>query len=244
MSKEAIIEKIKKLLRMKRGGTAGEIENALAAAAKLAREHDIDLESVNPDERPAQPIGHIDAVTAARLQWEYKYAALVCKQFFHVDVMIYDCESQSSFRRRDFRLALIGTAHDTQIAIYVLNFLVAHFRRQWNLRDGRCIRNRQSFFYGMYHGLCSKLDEERKQAPQSDHALVHVERAVALREQYTKEQWPNAGTIDTKPDNDARNSKNAGYVAGRNTNIRPAVNGAPAAQRPALPPAMGQLSLI
>lgn len=35
-NKEAILEKIKKLLRMRRGGTPGEIENALAMAAKLA----------------------------------------------------------------------------------------------------------------------------------------------------------------------------------------------------------------
>jgi hypothetical protein len=53
-NKDAIVEKIKKLLRMKRGGTPGEIENALAAAAELARKHSIDLGSINPDEESAK----------------------------------------------------------------------------------------------------------------------------------------------------------------------------------------------
>ena len=244
MSQDAIIEKIKKLLRMKRGGTPGEIENALAAAAKLAREHDIDLENVNPDEKPAQPIGHIDAVTAARLQWECKYAALICKQFFHVDVMIYDCDAPGCRRWRNFRIALIGTANDTQIAMYVYHFLVGHFRRQWNQRDGRRVRNRQSFFYGMYHGLCHKLDDERGDQTTNQNALIHIQLGVALRKKYTEEQWPNAGTINTKPDNNAATSQALGWVAGQETNIRPAVNGSAAPARPALPPPIGQLSLI
>src|SRR5688572_4469996 len=126
MEREAVIEKIKKLLRMKRGGTAGEIENALAMAAALASKHGIDLASVDPDKLPDQPIGHIDATTSARIQWECKYAALVCKQFFNVNALLRDERTGSRRRWRNFKITLIGTAHDTQIAVFVYHFLIGH----------------------------------------------------------------------------------------------------------------------
>jgi hypothetical protein len=46
---KAALDKIRKLLRMKRGGTAGEVENALRMAQELAAKHGIDLNTVDPD---------------------------------------------------------------------------------------------------------------------------------------------------------------------------------------------------
>src|ERR1041384_1268025 len=86
--KDKILDKIRKLLRMKRGGTPDEVATALALAAELARKHGIALESVDPDAQPAQPITHLDTKTSARIQWECKYAALVCQQFFNVHVLL------------------------------------------------------------------------------------------------------------------------------------------------------------
>ena len=83
-----IIEKIKKLLRMKRGGTPDEVATALRLAQELAEKHGIDLNAVNPDDdgQREKPISHNDEVLGARASWESKYAGLVVSQFFKVSV--------------------------------------------------------------------------------------------------------------------------------------------------------------
>lgn len=188
MTKEEAIDKIKKLLRMKRGGTPSEVETALAMAAGLASRHGIDLSSVDPDQEPDGPIGHIDTVTSARLQWECKFSALICQSFFNVTALVRDLGG-TGFRggNRFFRLrgrynyciTLIGTTWDTQIAIHVYHFLIRHFRHCWKTRRGRA-RNRHAFMRGMYYGICSKLDEERRQRVTGD-GLVLIGRAVTRR---------------------------------------------------------------
>lgn len=189
---------------MKRGGTPDEVATALALAAELARKHGIDLAKVNPDEElKSESLGY---------QWESKYAVLVLKQFFNVRV---------GWQR--YRLTLVGTEWETEIALHVYDFLVGEFRRKWARakRDHR-LRSRRSFLYGMYHGICSKLDEQH-QAIQSEPGLIRVQTALKRREQYIALNWGEVKGQSCVPDGDASKAKLTGYLAGRNTNIRPAV---------------------
>lgn len=242
MSQDNIIEKIKKLLRMKRGGSKGEIENALAMAAELARKHGIDLASVDPDAPDAQPITEMDAYTAARLQCEVKYSALVCQHFFNVEALIMDCPSKGR-NWRDFKIVFIGQAADQQIAIYIFEFLSGHFRRCWNRRPNRRIRNRQSFMYGIYVGLCHKLDEERRRTVCGE-GLVRLDQRALQRKQWLKDNHPNSGERNCADDDGSKTARYAGYIEGRKTEIRPGLDKAAEAGRPALPPAAGQLALL
>jgi hypothetical protein len=220
---ERVLDKIKKLLRMKRGGTEGEIETALALAAELARKHGINLDSVDPDAEPAQRIGHIDATTSARIQWECKYAGLVCERF-NVSLLVRQSRKVKVIDgwpklASDYMVTFTGVDRDIQMALYVYHFLVRHFRHCWNKRRGRC-RNRQAFLYGMYHGLCSKLDEQRKQQQLSEAGLVFVGRQVALRTEYERAHFGESKQQSSLPDGDADAAKVAGYLAGRSTEIR------------------------
>jgi hypothetical protein len=208
------LEKIKKLLRMKRGGTPAEIETALALAQQIAAKHGIDLNAVDPnDESARQPIMHMDALSAARIQFECQYAGLVCEQFFNVSVFAWT-------RWNGRRLVFVGTKSDLDIAIYVYNFLVGHFRRDWRTRRGRC-RNRRAFMWGMYCGLCSKLRESQPE-PTAEEALIVTGHAVRLRD-YIAENFGEMTSHDVEPDTDAHAAKLHGWRAGKETNIRPAV---------------------
>lgn len=223
MNSEQALDKIKKLLRMRRGGTPDEVATALSLAEELARKHGISIDSVDPDAEPAQPIGHIDAVTAARIYWECKYAGLVCQEYFNVSLIL---RQQRQVKVRygwpgiasEYKLVFIGTAHDTQIALYIYRFLVRHFRHCWKTRRGRC-RNRRAFFYGMYIGLCSKLNAQRV-AQVNEAGLIQLDRQVALRKDYERSTFGELGTHDTTPDCDASAAKRAGFAAGRETEIR------------------------
>jgi Protein of unknown function (DUF2786) len=220
--KEKILDKIKKLLRMKRGGTQAEVETALALAAELARKHAIDLDSVDPDAAPAQPIGHIDAITAARIQWECKYAGLVCQEFFNITLILRQQRKAKlragwPYLASDYMLTFIGIARDIEIALYVYHFLIRHFRHCWNTGKGRC-RHRQAFIYGMYLGLSTKLCEQREQQV-NEAGLIRLDRHLALRADYEKANFGSLGTHNTTPDCDAMAAKRAGFVAGRATQI-------------------------
>lgn len=243
MNRDAIIEKIKKLLRMKRGGSQGEIENALAMAAELARKHGIDLASIDPDAEE-QKISHVSEILTSRLPAEAKFAAAILVNFFNVQVVIGQRNHPNKPWERQYLLHLVGTAWDAEVAKYVFAFLQTHFRRAWSHRPNRRIKNRYAFLNGMFIGLAYKLETER--AAQSNEAgLVLIGKAAALRKAYVNEHWPNCedSPLD-KDDSGAAAARHAGIKAGEQTNIRKAVDKAPAPARQALPPAAGQLSLL
>lgn len=215
---EAVTEKIRKLLRMRRGGTDEEIATALALAQRLAARHGIDLSGIDPDEDQQQPITHLDAKTAARLQSEVKYSGMLCDQFFSVRLLI-----RSSYR--EHRITLIGEQHDIDIATYVFAFLIGEFRRAWKQAPKR-LKNRKAFMWGMYLGLSTKLRLEREdiEASNSD-ALVVIGDKLARCNAYLGEHWPEIITENQKPKSKAEAAEMHGFRAGRNTHVRKGVRG-------------------
>jgi hypothetical protein len=240
MNRAAIIEKIKKLLRMKRGGTPDEVATALRLAQELAARHGIDIAGVNPDEEAAKekPVTHADEMIGARCSWESKYAALVANQFFKVSVFR---DLNADLTKYIFRF--IGEEWDIQIAIYVYRFLCGHFRREWRTRRGRC-RNRQAFMYGMYLGLCGKL-RDRQPLTEQKPGIIPVDQALARRNEYIAFHFGDLSSSSVEPDGDAATAKYRGWVAGRETEIRSGVAGTPPqTPRPMLQPPVGQLQLV
>jgi hypothetical protein len=208
MQNDEVIERIKKLLRMKRGGTPGEIENALSLAQKLAARHNLDINSINENEPDKEPITHED-ILSSRLQWECKYAALILQGYFNVEIVL-GCGS----------LTIVGTEANIAIARYVYNYLIKHFRHEWKTKRGR-LRNRQAFFYGMYKGLAYKLWSAQKE-PIEKEGIILTGNKLQLKN-YIKEHFGKTKTSTCKPDSNARQAELAGIVAGRNTNIRSAI---------------------
>lgn len=218
--KNPIIEKIKKLLRMKRGGTSDEIATALRLAQELADKHGIDLNQVNPDDETIlKPITHADEVLGKRVSWESKYAVLICKQFFKVSAFqtVNDVRSKYVYR-------FVGEEWDIQIATFVYRFLCGHFRREWKTRRGRC-RNRLSFLYGMYLGICSKLQDRQPVAP-AQAGLIRLEKSLVRRNEYIKERWGDLNSKSVKPENESSAALDRGWRAGRETEIRQGVTNA------------------
>ena len=216
---DIIIDKIKKLLRMKRGGTPDEIATALRLAQELAEKHDIDLNAVNPDEETIRekPISHEDAICGSRVSWESRYASLVVNQFFKVRVFQSVNDNQTKYVLR-----FVGEEWDRQIALYVYRFLCGHFRREWKTKRGRC-RNRQAFMYGMYLGLCGKLRDRQPEVQQA--GIIRADRALARRNQYIAEHFGELDSESVKPDGDAAQARYRGWLAGRATEIRSGVKG-------------------
>lgn len=216
MSENPIIENIRKLLRMRNGGTPDEIATALRLAQEMAAKHGIDLDSVNPndDTRPLRPVSAHDAFKGARIQMECKYAGQICDEFFNVSVF-----TQRSWVE-GVKLKFVGTDLEVEVALHIYRFLVAHFRREWNTRTSR-LRNRQAFMWGMYLGLRSKLQE--RQPKQEEEGIVLVGRDLARRQDFISREFGEMTSVSLKPDHNASAALTAGWSAGRKTEIRPVV---------------------
>lgn len=219
MTREEAMEKIRKLLRMKHGGTPDEVATALRLAKELAQKHGIELDKVDPDVENERPIGHQDFVHGARVQWECIYAAQICDKFFNVRAFQAVNEAHTKYVMR-----FVGTGWDTQIAIYVYTFLCGHFRREWATRKRkRRLRNRQAFMWGMYLGLAAKLRERQPEVVQEP-GIVLLNRGLARCNAYIAARW-ELKSENIQPDGKADRSRYAGYIAGQETEIRSGVKG-------------------
>ena len=209
-----IAAKIKKLLRMKRGGTQSEIDTALKLAKELAQKHGLDLGSINPDDDEKRASDYRQEVIAARLAPESRYASRIIREYFGVEVV---------FKSYEGRMAIIGRGWEVEIAVYVFRFCRAAFLRSWDKADGR-LRNRAQFIKGMYRGMCHNLDKSHKQ---SEPGLVVSLNAVV------SQFYP---ALVEKPQRDTGKSdasRLAGFMAGLDTHIRSGMQDG--LSRPALP---------
>lgn len=200
---EQVLEKIKKLLRNK-GRTTEETETALFLAQKLAMKNGIDINSVNPDEPAREPITHAQAVTLARLQCECKYSAMIINRFFNVAAFV------------SKGIVFVGTKQQIEIARYVYNFLVRHFRREWKIKKGK-LRNRQSFMAGMYDGLFHKLLISQPKIEDKE-GIILISHAVATKT-YIEEKFGQLKSKAVKPDKDSVRARARGIASGLETNI-------------------------
>ena len=235
---------------MKRGGTPGEVENALAMAAKLAREHGIDLGQVNPDDETQKEeiLTHVTDLLKLRLPLEAKFAAAICVNFFRVQICFKNGLTRW-FIKVPGQITFVGTAWDIEVARYVFVFLQRHFRACWNHRTNRRLRNRQAFMHGMFLGLAAAL--EKAEAKPEGEGLVLISHALQRRKDYLAKLFPKATDKNiNEDDSDALAARYAGILEGQKTQIHSAVNRAPKPQpaltapRPALQPPAGQFQLL
>lgn len=203
------LDKIKKLLRMKRGGTPAEIETALALAAEIAARNGIDLDAVNPDDdQRKSTISHDDVF--CRRCYDSDYAGKICELFFNVDVI---------HRVRSYRysVSFVGRGFEIEIATYIFKFLCGHFRRTWKTGRGR-LRKRKSFVFGMFVGIRRTLEEQQPKQPNTNTALV------ITRQAYIDSHFGALQKVDGKKPDLTETSFQQGYIRGRETSLHKAIN--------------------
>jgi hypothetical protein len=176
----AVVEKIRKLLRMEHGGTDAERDTALAMAQRLAMKHGVDISEVDVQEVTTagepfetgefKPTGYRGAFMA-RFPTSHKWITRLLQRYFAVDVI-------TSYRRTEFTrhdgqkrygrvdyMELHGRKSAVQIAMYVYGFLFHEFTRRWlaelKRRPELSMVDRNGFYGGLYYGLDEKLEAER-----------------------------------------------------------------------------------
>lgn len=235
--RDKALDRIKKLLRMKRGGTPEEVATALRIAQEIADRHGILIGEVDlDDDRPAsETMGHDEPISGARIQCEVRLSGMICEQFFRVLVFTRQRGWYRAGRGRkmiSYALVIVGANWDRVIAIYVLHFLARRFRDAWREQRGR-LRNREAFMWGVYCGVAARLKDLQPpvETPRGE-GLIVADRRLA----YTKTHFGDLTGEDVRPDTKARAAEFAGWIAGRKTEIKSGLEG-PRNQTPRLPAA-------
>jgi hypothetical protein len=158
------IEKIRKLLRMKHGGTPHEIATAMRLAQKLAAEAGIDLNTVDASlDHGRYNVGHSRAFAErGNVPLEIHAACQLVKQFVHVDFIVkpvLDRKRLLSFRPWRYTIVCIGSDSARDVATYLCTHLSREFGRAWRTRTNRRLRDKRSFLQGMAFAVSSELEK-------------------------------------------------------------------------------------
>ena len=208
----AVLEKIRKLLRLGKSANPHEASLAIARAFELARKHAIDLETVNLDD---EAIERFLVRIGGRLTFERKRILSVINHFFRVEIVF-----------SPPNVAFIGRQTDIMIAQYVHDFLLRtlrdHLRNyKKTVRRKLSLGRRKNFIQGWVYGVAFALTTAAEQMAVEDSrfALVAVEddpRVKAARAEF----YPETYDIKSKPVREDRNSMSDGWCAGKRVDIR------------------------
>jgi len=231
----AVLDKIRKLLRLGKSSNANEAALALSRAFELARKHQIDLDSVNLDD---EEIERLLIKVGARVPFERLRILGLVKHFFRVEIVV--CRPNVAF---------IGRQTDVMIARYAHDFLlrslragVAAFKAESRLKLSET--RRKSYIQGFIYGIADKLE-----ATSQTLALENSRFALVATDADPRVQAAAAalypGTVNmpiVKPRLD-KNAMISGWCDGKQVDVRTPLSGPAAPTLPARSPAE-QMSLF
>jgi len=169
MNHDAILDKVRKLLRLadqSRGATEHEAKVALAKAHEIMTRHNIDSAMLRM-EREAAGGGSGFTVNSSKVE--------LPKTLNPADLLILSL-LQSHFNVRVILLHghkqtpvdIIGTPTEVEYAVFVFHFLRETFFRCWNEFKKTTINpDRKSYYRGLHDGLKAELNAAKRRAEES-----------------------------------------------------------------------------
>lgn len=188
MTRERVIEKVRKLLALSHSSNEHEAALAAAHAQRLLAEHNLAMSELEVREEGA---GEVELQVARTVpKWVCALFATVAKGF--------DCFPIVTTTATCSRLRFIGVGEDPEVASCTLQFLMAELRRlataylhtttigHGGLTPTERRRVRSSYLLGGVQGVRQALAAQQAQTPTTSTALVPVKDA--LIRQYREEQ--------------------------------------------------------
>lgn len=214
-----IVEKIKKLLRLSKSPFPHEAELAMERAFELAARHKIEIDSLDLGEELNRVVQ--DSVRLGfRLSLPRKLSLNIVNTFFNVTAVI-------SYPVVKF----VGTPADIAIARHVSDFLTESCRHELDLllvKHGRPVTEvrRRSFVFGFFYGISSQLRGRKEQLciENNQVALVLAKNDAKRKEFVADNIGKTAVVVSRKPKRIQKDFLAAGYVRGKNTLIRSAID--------------------
>ncbi len=180
MTRDRIIERVRKLLALSNSSNEHEAALAAAHAQRLLAEHNLAMSELDLQEEGAGESELKVAKTVAK--WLSALFATVADAF--------DCFPVVTTTSSESRLRFIGVGDDPSVASCTLEYLIKELRRLASLYlrntesgKGRFSetdrqRIRTSYLLGAVHGVRQAMDAQKKETPTTSKALVPVKDAL------------------------------------------------------------------
>ena len=166
MNHDAILDKVRKLLRLadlSRGATENEAKVALAKAHELMTRHNIDSAMLRMEREAAEggagfTVGSSKVDLAKTLNPADLLILSLLQSHFNVRVILLHGWKQTP-------VDIIGTPTDVEYAVFVLHFLRETFFRSWNeFKRTTANPDRKSYYRGLHDGLKAELNAAKQRA--------------------------------------------------------------------------------
>jgi hypothetical protein len=182
---DTLVEKIRKLLALasELNDSREQAEEAMKKAKALAIQHSIDLASIEVFEskKNEEPIVKNDeTILGQRMSVCQKFISWLLEEHFNVKI-VYSHKFSDDYRLLK-KLVIIGRKSDIEIAIYIQSYLNQEFMRLWHqyqqTNPNVQVKDRNSFFWGLYDGLRAKLEEGKKEAEQNGFDILSATKTA------------------------------------------------------------------
>lgn len=221
MTRERIIERVRKLLALSNSSNEHEAALAAAHAQRLLAEHNLAMSELEMQEEGAGEAELLVARTVSK--WLSSLFATVANAF--------DCFPIVTTTPSNSRLRFIGVGEDPGVAACTLEYLVKELRRlasgyqrQLEARGGRLNpadrqRVRLSYLLGAVHGVRQAMLEQQTRTPTTSTALVPVKDA--LIKQYRDEHFGSLRTRRSRASTVLSEAFHRGRQDGANLQLTP-----------------------
>ncbi len=227
MTRERIIERVRKLLALSNSSNEHEAALAAAHAQRLLAEHNLAMSELEVQEEGA---GEVELEVARTVpKWLSSLFATVANAF--------DCFPIVTTNASNSRLRFIGVGDDPGVAACTLQFLMKELRRLASIylrnldtRGGKLPatereRVRTSYLLGGVHGVRQAMTAQKAQTPTTSRALVPVKDA--LIKQYREEHLGQLRTRRSRSSTVVSAAFHQGQQDGAALQIRPALDTPP-----------------
>ena len=227
MTRERLIERVRKLLALSNSSNEHEAALAAAHAQRLLAEHNLAMSELEMQEEGAGEAELLVARTVSK--WLSSLFATVANAF--------DCFPIVTTTPSNSRLRFIGVGEDPGVAACTLEYLIKELRRlasgyqrQLEARGGRLNpadrqRVRLSYLLGAVHGVRQAMLEQQTRTPTTSTALVPVKDA--LIKQYRDEHFGSLRTRRSRASTVLSEAFHRGGQDGANLRLTPDRTGLP-----------------
>ena len=215
----AILDKIRKLLRLGQSSNPNEAASAIARAFELAHKYQVDLDGI--DASDDEEIEHLLLRVGVRLPLERRRILNLVNTFFRVQIVI--CRPNVAF---------IGRKTDVLIAHYAHDFLLTSIRNglaeyQRDNRRKLSKTRRVNYIQGWIYGVAQKLEgaAQAMAVEDSRYAIALVDADPRIQA-VSSELYPNTFTRQIAPS--ARRNLSAmmtGFMDGKQVDVHQPLNG-------------------
>ena len=224
MSRDKIIDRVRKLLALAKSSNEHEAALAAAHAQKLLSEHNLAMSELEVKEAGAGK-EMFDLGRKTLDKWVFQLASVVASAF--------DCRVvATSGGDGTAKVSFIGCGEDPAVSGYTFQYLVKEMERLVKsflalVDAGDRAVHRRSWLLGAVRGVQEQLRKQKIDTPVTTTALVPVKDALIRT--YIEEHFNKAKVRRTRRSSIYGSSYNAGKETGKSMAIRRGVSGSPVA---------------